>query len=338
MSGRSKSLKNIIVDNCVFEILGTTPNKIFTSGDISIELDKVYGVKTSQGYLWKLLNEVLLTSELIVKKDKVGTTFVYEIVNRGGITSMLDPDVNLPVKPVDHLEEPELEFNSVDPIKVLGQEKYNMLCAKISGYGIKPVDEMVLTAAAIYEYCCSHDVTEFKTSNIFNKLRMISTNVVMTKIHTLHEKRCIISADTGFINQEIIYKLKHDPVDCDTITKNGSLVEKPKDEKVEEVESPAEKIAGVSLTTKEIGLGVIDWIHKAETEREEIMNRMLELVKENGKLLDDNFRMEEELHKLKNEFVTLSSNHDKLVKSTAGTDSEITLRSMGGDQKKRVGL
>jgi len=335
-AGRSKSLKNIIVDNCVFEILGTTPNKIFTSADILKELDKVYGVETSQGYLWKLLNEVLLKNALIMKRDKVGITYKYEIIDRNGITNMLDPDIKLPLKPVNHLEEPNLVFNSIEPVKVLGQDKYNMLCAKISSYGIKPVDEMVLVVAAIFNYCCKHDITEFKSSDIYRKLRMLSTNTIMTNIHMLHEKRCVVSAETGLINQDIIYKLKHKPINCGTITKDGSLIEKSKVKKIEKVkveESPAEKISGVKLTNEEIGLGIIDYINKAEIEKNELIDRLGVLVKENAVLLEKNLELEDALNVEKDKLIALSSKHETLVKDSQTPAAEIILSNMGNSKR-----
>jgi len=338
--GNKKMNKTIMMENGIFEIIATNPLKEFTMPGIKSELLTAYGIDVIHQSVWSVVKR-LEKMNLVSQISSVSNVIHYSIVSRVKISEMIDQKVGFPKTKKENVIENVIVEDTEEEVNVLldfvEEENYNKIIKRLKKYDIETSDDMVFVVLAIMGHCIVRKTTTFNSNNIFRLVNFLPKMKILTILQTLANKKCVVKpeqTDEG----TVAYRVNVKPVDFGLNITNGVLCHFIKTEKIEEVESHAEKIAGVALSNEQIGLGVIDWIKKAETEREELMARMLELVKENGQLLDDNFKMEEELHKIKNEFVLLSSNHDKLVKSAAGTNSKITLRSMSGEHKKRVGL
>lgn len=346
--GMKKLVKTIKMENGIFEIIATNPLKEFTVPGVKDELLTVYGIdviNASVRSVAKRLEKMNLVSQI----SSTTRVIHYSVVSGTKISDLINQKIGFPkVRKVKVAKDiVEVVAEEYDPLDFVNEENYDRIVGRLENYKIEPTNEMVFVILAMMGHCIYRTTTTFISADIFRMVKFIPQMKILAVLETLSNKKCVAKPEQS--GDGVAYRVNVKPVDFGLNIITGVLypLEKVVEEvkEVKEVESPAEKIAGVSLTNEQIGAGVIDWIKQAETEREELISKVEALKKENAilvsgnlKFLDDNTRMEEELHKIKNEFVLLSSNHDKLVKSAAGTNSKITLRSMSGDHKKRVGL
>lgn len=336
----TKMRKTLQRENAIYEIIASNPTKEFTAPGVRDELRIVYGDDTIHQNVWVVIKR-LEEMGLVSRKSLLTRLIYYSVVNGSKISEMVNHKVGFtkPKKKKSLVNKEVVKKDSdqdFDPLDYVSKDNYDRIVKRLEEHAIPVSKEMIVVVLAVMAYCIKRKTTTFSTNIICAYLSFLTKMTVMSKLQLLANKKCIFRGeDMG--NGIVGYRINVKPIDFNSNIYLGSLIPLNNDKEIVEEESPSDKIAGVSLSTEQIGLGIVDFINKADVEREELITRIGDLVKENAELLKINSELRESLEQLTNDFTSLTSSHKKL-KATSSAAGEITLRNIDSTPKKRVGL
>jgi len=344
-----KFKKTVQTENGIFEIIATNPTKQFTVPGIRSELKSVYGVDATNSFVWNIVKNRLVPAGLVSQISSTTRINHYDVVSNTKITELINQHIGFPkvrknkVVKIDAVKNDDavkidvvknddaVKYNLLDYIRA---ENYNKIITCLRKYDVEESDEMVFVVLAIMGHCIKRNTTTFVSYHLFKILNFLNQMTILAKLEELTNKKCIARPEKTN-SGDVGYRLNILPINFGLNISYGVLKPLEKDQKVVEEESPAEKISGSSLSNKQIGLGIIDYIKTTEDKIDKLVERLDVLVKKNAELKDSLVNEKNNSKILNDKVISLSSNYETLIKAAQKPEAEITLRCMS-DLKKVV--
>jgi hypothetical protein len=373
---RKKNTSTVQIQNCVFEVIATNPLKEFTTPAVMADLKTVYGINPPEIVVWRAINR-LKKDGLISLQSKVSRIKHYSVVSSTDISNLIDIVIGFPTvfissindsigASTDDTTSDEFTVDSVDkvigkikdqdfdPLDYVDERYYNRIIHALYKNNVEESKEMVIVVLAIMGYCSAEDTTRFKSREIFTALNFLSKMTILCKLEILCNSFYMIRAEENNSGAEVLYRITMKPIDFGLnldvsgvlrplVISTGSLTEDEVTELVSGLDTPEEKVAGMTLTHEEIGYGFIAIYKRVEDDNARMLRRIEQLEKENVQLMDERNSFHLALKKANKDLVDLSSKNDelKIVKKNT-PKTEITLRSMADlkniNVSKKLGL